>query len=132
MRDKLIELIKYGLLCPNMNTPFGGACDTCQYAEAPECDHARLADLLIANGVTFQQWIPVSEPPIEDGVYLCLFEDGSASSLLFETEQGEKGEFGFRQAYYDHDSLGYVDSEWWCADAVTHWMPLPEPPKEGG
>jgi hypothetical protein len=53
MRDKLIELIKYGLLCPNMNTPFGYACDTCQYAEAPECDHARLADHLIFHGVTF-------------------------------------------------------------------------------
>ena len=73
MRDKLIELIKYGLLCPSMNTPFGDACDTCQYAAVPECDHVRLADHLIANGVTFAdvpdnnvgKWIPVSEQPKE-------------------------------------------------------------------
>lgn len=121
MRDKLIEIIKYGLLCPNMNTPFGGACDTCQYAEAPECDHARLADHLIANGVTFAEdinvpnkWIPVSERlPEEDGIYLI--------SVNSET----KGIYS-RTAWY------FTQNEQWLAmQEVTHWMPMPEPPKEG-
>ena len=31
---------------------------------------SRVADHLIANGVTVQKWIPVSEPPKEKGCYL--------------------------------------------------------------
>lgn len=119
MRDKLIELIKYGLLCPNMNTPFGYACDTCQYAEAPECDHARLADLLIANGVTFRQWIPVSERMPEPFVsVLVQMPDEEPCPTVREGYLTNKG------TWY----AGYFERE---TSEVTHWMPLPEPPKEG-
>lgn len=114
MRDKLIELIKYGLLCPNMNTPFGYACDTCQYAEAPECDHARLADLLIANGVTLQQWIPVSERPPEHGV-----------NVLCRTM------FGMRVMHWNENAELWVDDE--AAHSkrfVDYWLSIPEDPEE--
>jgi hypothetical protein len=131
MRDKLIELIKYGLLCPNMNTPFGGACDTCQYAEAPECDHARLADHLIANGVTFAdvpdnnvgKWIPVSERLPERAMAITGKRTCSSSDevLVYVERTGV-----ILIAEYWHDGGFWEEPEenqtvW----DVTHWMPLP-------
>jgi hypothetical protein len=123
MRDKLIELIKYGLLCPNMNTPFGYACDTCQYAEAPECDHARLADYLIANGVTFadvpdnnvgDKWIPISErlPEPFVSVLVQMPEERPCPTVHegFLTNNG---------TWY----AGYFERE---SSEVAHWMPMPK------
>jgi hypothetical protein len=61
-REKLIVLIANGRNCPT------ASCCDCKYYffEAPEdqprCNvDALLADTLIDNGVTFQQWIPVTE-----------------------------------------------------------------------
>ena len=71
------------------------------------------ADHLIANGVTIQKWIPVSEQeePTENGTYLCHgYWFGSRK------KQTETAEFF---------------GEWNIANnfILTHWMPLPEPPK---
>ena len=83
-----------------------------------------LANILIENGVTIQKWIPVTErvpekwfetdeefrgEPIE---FIVLIEGAlCATTLCFNG----KNFFDVRTDYvYD----------------VTHWMPLPEPPKE--
>lgn len=78
-----------------------------------------IADHLIANGVTIQRWIPVEErlpertmPPHDVLVYHDL----------------KCGMFVDR-AWYSYDLNK------WCSVLgmklkVTHWMPLPEPPKE--
>lgn len=51
-RKKLIELIRYGRACPNEMDMFD-SCYRCKYARVVDCDIERLADYLIAHGVTF-------------------------------------------------------------------------------
>lgn len=65
-----------------------------------------IADHLIANGVTVQRWIPVTErlPDTED-VFLVWSKDLADMMFCYTSD--------FKQL------------------EVTHWMPLPEPPKEG-
>ena len=70
-----------------------------------------LADHLISNGVTVQEWISVKERLPEDAsTVLAIDIDGTISS-----------------AYYvgRWHSGGDLDE-----DAVTYWMPLPTAPKE--
>lgn len=71
-----------------------------------------------------QKWIPVSERlPEEHGEYLtltpCRIENRKYSTWLswYDPKRG----------FYD------IDPEWGDIeiDTVTHWMPLPEQPKEG-
>ena len=78
---------------------------------------AEIADHLIANGVTIQKWIPVSERLPEDsrGVILCT------RSRIVGVGFYDKN----TRSWVQHYSGGGI-----CVD-VTHWMPLPEPPKEG-
>lgn len=71
-----------------------------------------IADKLIANGVTIQRWIPVTErlPDWRDGKVLVSTKYGF--SICERTVNGRwKGQH---------------------ANWITHWMPLPEPPKEVG
>lgn len=118
------------------------------------CGSHIIADHLIANGVTVQEWIPVSErlPKPEEEVWV----------------QCERGQFGFKyqcKAFYippkwlreesalnwdyeccneyDEEADDYYVNEGWyerihnwddysavgIGDFVTHWMPLPSAPK---
>ena len=75
-----------------------------------------IADHLIANGVTVQEWISVKDRLPEKNVN-CIVH--------------------YRHAYCDNDgyfAIGfcYHDGEKFQFDPaykVTHWMPLPKPPK---
>ena len=75
-----------------------------------------LADHLISNGVTVQEWIPVDDRLPKEKVNCivhykhayCDYDDYWAIGMCFY--DGEKFQFG--PAY-----------------KVTHWMPLPQPPK---
>lgn len=65
--------------------------------------------ILLANGVTVQRWIPVTErlpEPFED---VLVFRDGEIS-IDYHEENG----------WFAYDFKG---------KRVSHWMPLPEPPK---
>lgn len=63
---------------------------------------------LISNGVTVQEWIPVTERLPE-----------KPTKCLVYTKRGEYG--GYEITYYNEGFyLQYSN--------VTHWMPLPEPP----
>ena len=101
MRDKLIELL--------MDMPFGNST-----YEEEERHMEDLADYLIANGVTVQQWIPVSErlPEYEEPV------------MGWDAELRDMGIVNFIYGKF----LDIIDMS---ETNVTHWMPLPEPPKEG-
>ena len=73
-----------------------------------------VADNLIANGVTVQEWIPASEPPKDDTEdFWVIYKTGA----------------GYRY------TTGYFDGRCWRSSAtsfeipVVGWMPLPEPPK---
>ena len=104
----------------------------------------KIADHLIANGVTLaeqlassskqlasSEWIPVTERlPEKDGEYLtcCSYDKWSQISILYFAKDGcdiwGGGFYGEENVfYYDYDGV-YVSQ-----DNVTHWMPLPEPPK---
>ena len=92
-----------------------------------------IADYLIANGVTVQEWIPVTERlPEEDGDYLVFkrFAGNAWSDVVSFAKDGRKvGECAFGEKW--QNVWYYYDSEWGYirTDAVTNWMPLPQPPK---
>lgn len=115
MRDKLIALIDATKACP-----YDFPCEECTYNDEPSCFSPRLADELIANGVTIQEWIPVSERLPEDSGLTLVRVDFSMWDKKVNVPSLER----------------YVNEEktWFCDGAkltnVTHWMPLPEVPKE--
>ncbi len=70
-----------------------------------------VVDALIANGVTVQEWISVKDRlPEENGIYLTLNKKRQYEFHIFKT--GKRMWQGI-----------------WEEDGVTHWMPLPQPPK---
>ena len=76
-----------------------------------EYEFEAIADDLISQGVTVQEWISVKNRLPEDGetVTIC-------------TEKG---------FVYAGELIGdtwFLDNDSWTAN-VTHWMPLPQPPK---
>lgn len=122
-REKLIELLK--------NAPHFEQMYQTTWQEA-------MAGWLINNGVTFakdtnvpSKWISVTErlPEGLDKV-LVLFENGTIMDAQYEDCIDDESRFGTYRGYYDPDTLGFVDGEWIPYEGVTHWMPLPEAPKE--
>lgn len=75
------------------------------------------ADHLTADGVTVQKWIPVTErlPEEMKSVLTC---DHKGNIHIMRHYRGFKDPFGI-----DKNDMHFFP--------VTHWMPLPEPPKEG-
>ena len=77
------------------------------------------------------KWIGVDDPPKKGGRCLILFENGQCCDAEYDEDIDFDSQFGEWIAIYHPDTLGYFDSEWRGYQDVTHWMPLPEPPKEG-
>lgn len=114
MREKLIELVS------NVLVKYDRGCLPFVMDE--------LADHLIANGVTIQRWIPVTErlPDLElveananaHNWYACLV-----------AWRFSKDKISVKKAWYDGECFddGFSGD---ITDDVTHWMPLPEAPKE--
>ena len=73
-----------------------------------------LADYLVQNGVTLQEWISVEErlPKTGERVLVCI-------GAVFEAFIDDDGKW---QRYYSAPLKEVVGEP-------THWMPLPEPPK---
>ena len=103
VREKLVEILK--------QAPFEGkVLDEWWWEEKIK----RIADHLLSNGVTVQEWISV-----KDG----LPESGKESVLI-----------GLRWGEVD---IGWCEDDRWRSEfvneyedgEVTHWMPLPNPPK---
>ena len=134
MREKLIDLISGGVPRhePFLSKVFEG-----------------LADHLIANGVTLQKdvhyateqaykngyeagytdgeidfapkWIPVTERlPDRDGQYLCNYHFGEHRAMTFTRVLDY---YATDKVPHFQHTLGDITMK------VTHWMPLPEPPK---
>lgn len=81
---------------------------------------------LIANGVTVQRWIPVTEGlPNEEKVI-------GGEKYFKNVAVRVKGVESEKIAYYDDELECWCDTDFFpIVGEVTHWMPLPEPPKEG-
>ena len=105
MREKLIELLEQAEGQTNNDVP----------------SLEQMADYLLDNGVTVQNWIPVTErlPEREKDV------------LVYDVDNDEMHVWAF---FCDADGDGWVDAAgdmrpWLDA---THWMPLPKTPEDGG
>ena len=83
-----------------------------------------VADYLLDKGVTFQKWIPVTERlPEKEGSYIVLTTSGAVTTGRFYTEMI------FEPTHYRDKA--YVRKASWSRNRnVTHWMPLPETPRE--
>ena len=85
-----------------------------------------IADHLISNGVTVQEWIPASEPPKKiTNKVIVLCKNGYRGFGHYEDYKG-------KQTWYNLES-GKPFTDWDLEDCesyeVTHWQPLPQPPK---
>ena len=95
VREKLVELVKRAII-------------DWEHGDASEW----IANHLISNGVTVQEWVSVKEPPKERGEYLCYFK-----------YEPESPDVICQNTYYG--------SRRWMSESgrVTHWAYLPQPPK---
>ena len=105
VREKLVKLLKSVL--PNFRN------NMAYWGEKPIYE---FADCLLANGVTVQEWISVEDRLPEEKVN-CIVH--------------------YQHSYCDNDDywaigICFYDGEKFQMDwsyKVTHWMPLPKPPK---
>ena len=121
--EKLVELLA-GCPCESDCEGMVGSCPHRKNGNCNEifklsyCAVSKLAQHLIANGVTVQEWISVKERlPEESGMYIVTANDGHAQRVSFVQWQKKNRMW----------NLNGARSYW----RVTHWMPMPEPPKEG-
>lgn len=84
----------------------------------------QIADHLLANGVTVQGWIPVTERPPDKEYWEHQKKYGQDQMEVLVMIKGARTA---TTLYYDDDG-DFIDD---TGDAwlVTHWMPLPQPPK---
>ena len=84
-----------------------------------------LADKLIANGVTVQDWISVKErlPPHNHDV--LVYRPDMAMKILVDNYYGYYGEDDAEW----HESWAKYGKDIHNNPLITHWMPLPQPPK---
>ena len=113
-REKLIEILA-DLDC---NAEYCKDCEFC--TDIDGCVRRQkeiIADRLIANGVTIRQWIPVTERLPEADKKVLVFTAGGS----FKVARCNFYKNGTEVNWATNDGLG--------ERAITHWMPLPKPPK---
>ena len=111
VREKLLGLIaKAKYICAN------------DYSDHTEDEY--IADTLLDNGVTVQEWISVDDRMPDSCGFQCLLcgENSFGQIRVFEGFTGymERGKLEW------HSNQKDIDIDVWT---ITHWMPLPEPPK---
>ena len=133
VREKLVELLNEMQDSGIVETPAGFGF-TKQYIE-----NDKVASHLFDNGASVQEWISVKDrlPDPDQDVILCTLE--------IETY----GKHHEKKKIYRNIYIGYFDGDEWLTSychgceyifrmnekypnetiEVTHWMPLPQPPK---
>ena len=115
VREKLVELLR--------NSPH---LDTIKGYKGSDCTFEQGADWLIRNGVTVQEWISVDDRLPDnkehDWVLAQVVEDNGFMHIPKVMEYRQSKNDWFEETY------GWL-SEHNGAFTVTHWMPLPQPPK---
>jgi hypothetical protein len=130
--EKLIELLgKATSACVGTDC-FEG----CKYYAENDCRYKLMADILIANSVTIQPLTDCKQPVTDNNVgckWIPVTERFPEKTrvpkdVLVYHKLGNCGMYVDR-AWYDSDR-----NKWRSALSmnmkVTHWMPMPEPPKE--
>ena len=110
VREKLVELMIEAKKADPEDAPFSEF----------------LADFMIANGVTVQEWISASEPPKKiTNKVIVLCKNGYIGYGHYEDYKGER-------TWYNLES-GKPFTDWDLEDCesyeVTHWMPMPLAPE---
>ena len=114
VREKLVELL-------NSIIDGGFKWHSHLYESGEQLNNDEIASHLIDHGVTVQEWIPVTErlPEVDQPVMIFAFGKSVGEGVY-------RGHNGFHHVWKMYTSSGtYWDDE------VTHWQPLPQPPKEG-
>ena len=116
VREKLIEILRKPIFPHELVDP----------TEA-------VADYLLDNGVTVQEWISVKDRlPQEDGSYLVTINSFNGCKYIDVRWFAKDGEAVDKYELAGQENVWYYyDSEWGyiSIDSVTHWMQLPERPK---
>ena len=125
VREKLVEILK--------QAPFEGkVLDEWWWEEKIK----RIADHLISSGVTVQEWISVKDMLPEDDEQIESYDDGrmSCKTVLAYTKYGRI--ISKNRLIVIPTGNKYLDNQvtdgWiWArgTEEITHWMPLPDPPK---
>ena len=117
--DKILKALRCIAASPKMDE-----CSSCEYHTALGCnadqiimDAANLLEQLTADGK--QQWISVEEQRPEPGKRV-LATDGVFVGEAYRTSA---------DTWRRYDGIAMRDC---LGSVVTHWMPLPEAPEEGG
>ena len=91
-------------------------------------------DALAKDNNVPSKWISVKDRlPEEDGKYL-VFEQSNGRTctevLRFAKDARKVDKYDFKDCW--KNTWYEYDSEWghYTVNSVTHWMPLPQPPKE--
>ena len=108
VREKLVDIV-----CDAAQ--INGCIHSCNH---PPCAMVRvIVDALIENGVTVHEWIPVKDRFPEAGGYVvCIAKRNPFSRFMPMAARIE------RNGWVNPITEQYISE-------VTHWMPLPEPPK---
>ena len=118
------ELVKHLRFCGKCNDAI--ECDYCEYNNTTEYVDRACSDRLMLQAadaieeLSKHRWIPVTErlPEVDQPVMICAFGKSVGEGVY-------RGHDGFHHVWKMYTSSGtYWDDE------VTHWMPLPQPPKE--
>jgi hypothetical protein len=119
MREKLIELLeRINGCCPKEDD-----CYHCKYEALDDCSVYAKADFLIANGVTLDnqvassKWISVKDrlpKNRQDVLVVAFLRDCWNVCLGWYAPNGKVWHVGFLEE---------------TCYPVSHWMPLPQPPK---
>ena len=117
VREKLVKLLE------NHCAVIGE--DNCKASQSGKCTPRDcaicLASDLISNGVTVQEerrWIPVTDSPKGKGCYIVV------------VNHWVNGKPVVREAYWNGCDWLSCDKNWELTPRVTHWIPMPQPPKE--
>lgn len=123
MREKLIELLD------GIQSHGWRRIETDHSITLAVVENKAIAEHLIANGVTIQRWIPVTERLPEEVLEESWDEKPhTASALVLVAVRDDcDRRFVSDDITFDGKWCNYPSPDF----EVTHWMPLPEPPKEG-
>ena len=87
-------------------------------------DNVEQAEYLVEHGVTVQEWVSVEDRLPDSCGFPCLLcgENSFGQIRVFEGFTGymERGKFEW------HSNQKDIDIDVWT---ITHWMPMPHPPK---
>ena len=115
IREKLVEILG------NIYLPIMAGQNVIGEYTIPHKLKEEIAGHLIANGVTVQEWISVDDRLPEEGEYvLCVLKGFNYGGKIQVCKFVPADEFKDKP-YFEHFRNGFP--------SVTHWMPLPQPPK---